>query len=92
MTEYYVYENWTHDRARIHNGDCGYATMVEELRPGRHRETDNGMAPWNVMTLFGSLRGSGERTQRRVQTAPRNPDGLALVFDSTSREKETCEL
>ena len=21
---FYVYENWTHDRARIHRGKCGY--------------------------------------------------------------------
>jgi hypothetical protein len=23
MAEYYVYENWTTDRARIHKGECG---------------------------------------------------------------------
>ena len=21
---YYVYENWTHDRARVHRGDCSH--------------------------------------------------------------------
>ena len=21
---YYVYENWTHDRARVHKADCAY--------------------------------------------------------------------
>jgi len=25
MAEYYVYENWTIDRSRIHKGECGYA-------------------------------------------------------------------
>lgn len=24
MADYYIYENWTHDRARIHVGGCGY--------------------------------------------------------------------
>jgi hypothetical protein len=45
MAEYYVYENWTHDRARIHKGDCGYCNDGRELRLDRHCETENGMAP-----------------------------------------------
>jgi hypothetical protein len=24
MARHYVHENWTHDRARIHKGECGY--------------------------------------------------------------------
>ncbi|SRR5258706_6290861 len=24
MAKYFIYENWTHDRARVHKGECGY--------------------------------------------------------------------
>lgn len=24
MGEYWVYENWTHARVRVHHGECGY--------------------------------------------------------------------
>lgn len=24
MVDYFIYENWTHDRVRIHKGECGH--------------------------------------------------------------------
>jgi len=30
---WWVYENWTHDRARSHRGDCGYCNHGRGTQP-----------------------------------------------------------
>jgi hypothetical protein len=34
MTRYFIYENWTHDRARIHKGECGYCNNGRGTQAG----------------------------------------------------------
>lgn len=38
---FYVYENWTHDRVRIHSGGCGYCNEGRGTQP--HDSGRNGM-------------------------------------------------
>jgi len=65
MAEYYVYENWTHKRARIHKSECSHCN--------NGRGTPAGSSPRN-----GRWHGPYDRTQafhaaqrlRQKDTAP----------------------
>ncbi|WP_210241856.1 hypothetical protein, partial [Mesorhizobium sp. B2-6-7] len=32
--DYYIYENWTHDRGRIHRSDCGFCNEGHGTQAG----------------------------------------------------------
>jgi hypothetical protein len=40
---FYVYENWTHDRARVHRADCSYCQQGR----GTHGETSDRNGKWH---------------------------------------------
>jgi hypothetical protein len=42
MDEYWVYQNWTHDRARVHRGVCSFCTHGR----GVHGKTSDRNGEW----------------------------------------------
>ncbi len=51
---FWVYENWTHDRARIHRASCGYCNDGE----GMHAVTGNENGHWLPFDSYYDARAS----------------------------------
>lgn len=48
---YYVYENWTHKRARVHRGDCSYCNQGRGTQPadsGKNGQWHGAFATFDV--------------------------------------------
>jgi hypothetical protein len=52
---FYVYENWTHDRARLHRGECGYCNDGSGLSPKMLGVTASGMVHMTTVSWLQKL-------------------------------------
>lgn len=51
MSNYWVYENWTHKRARIHRGDCGYCNEGRGTQASHSGRNDKWHGPFPDRTI-----------------------------------------
>ena len=47
MSRYFVYENWTHDRARIHKADCGHCNDGRGTQAGSSNRNGKWHGPYD---------------------------------------------
>jgi F-type H+-transporting ATPase subunit beta len=52
MDDYYVYENWTHKRARIHKGDCSHCNRGRGTHAGSSERNGRWHGPYNRAEAF----------------------------------------
>ena len=51
MQSWWVYENWTHKRARIHRGDCGYCQDGRGSQPADSGRNGRWLGPFGDRAL-----------------------------------------
>jgi hypothetical protein len=62
MSNFYVYENWTHDHARIHRVECAYCNDGHGMHSGASLRNGKWHGPYDRDIAFrvaGSLSRSG---------------------------------
>jgi hypothetical protein len=52
MSRYFIYENWTHDRARIHKADCGYCNDERGTHAGSSVRNGKWHGPYSREEAF----------------------------------------
>ena len=55
--EYYVYENWTRDRGRIHSGECGHCNHGQGNQPQDSGRNGKWHGPFERDAAFVYARG-----------------------------------
>jgi hypothetical protein len=63
---YFVYENWTHDRARIHRAHCGYCNDGRGTQPSDSGRNGKWHGPYDDRDLAFRV----AKNLRRVDTQP----------------------
>lgn len=63
--EYWVYENWTHNKAIIHQGDCSYCNNGKGMHAGSTNRNGQWLGPFNTTVQANKVAKSTERDEVR---------------------------
>jgi hypothetical protein len=56
MSRYFVYENWTHERARIHKSECGYCNDGRGTQAGSSNRNGKWHGPYDREGAFNAAK------------------------------------
>lgn len=63
---FYVYENWTHDRARIHRASCGYCNDGRGTQASSSERNGKWHGPYESRDLALRVAGNLRREDTKV--------------------------
>ena len=64
--EFYIYENWTHDRVRIHRASCGYCNNGDGTQASTSPKNGRWLGPFDNRALVFAK----AKSLKRMDTKP----------------------